>query len=281
MFKNNQSFNNSFLGDFAYGLIINRHQDHLLVRINSVICFDGLNKLVKDCYDNSGRHAYQPIMILKILLIQFLYDLSDREVMEKIDTDIVSRYFVGLSLSDNLPHFTRLNTFKSRLGRKRFEEFFNRIVKSCREAGIISDELRIIDTTDQKANINLAKLNKLFKENDDDTTYVDRNSKDKDAGFGRKSKNKRWYGYKAATLVDPDTQIITAVITTPANRKDNAMTKPLIEKEINEVGSVIEDLGGDKGFLGKETRDVLQENVLAGYIGDTFVFLTIYSMGVK
>ena len=44
------------------------------------------------------------------------------------------------------------------------------------------------------------------------------------------------------------------------------MTKPLIEKEINEVGSVMEDLGGDKGFLGKETREVLQEHNINDYI---------------
>jgi IS5 family transposase len=267
MFKNNQSFNNSFFGGFSYDSIINRHQDHLLVKINSVVCFDGFNELVKDCYDNSGRYAYQPVMIFKILLIQFLYDLSDREVMERIDTDIISRYFVGLSLVDSLPHFTRLNTFKDRLGQTRFEELFNCIVKSCREASIISDELRIIDTTDQKANVNLVKLKKLFKKDDNDDTYVDRNSKDQDAGFGRKSnKGKRWYGYKSATLVDPDTQIITSTITTAANKHDSEMVKPLVEKEINNIGSEIEDLGGDKGFLGKETREVLQEHSINDYI---------------
>lgn len=267
MFKNNRSFTTSFFGDFAYESVIGRHENHLLVLIRKYVSFEGLNELVDNCYSKDGRHAYQPEMMLKILMLQFLYDLSDREVIERIDTDVIFRWFVGLSLSDEIPHFTRLNTFKKRLGQKRFEQIFNLLVKSCRKHGIISDELRIIDTTDQKAKVNLAKLKKLFKKDEDDKTYVNRHSQDKDASFGKKSSNgKRWYGYKAATLIDPDTQIITATKTMPANRKDNETVRPLVEAEENNAESDIEDLGGDKGFLGDNTRSVCDERNINDYI---------------
>lgn len=267
MFKNNRSFTTSFFGDFAYESVIRRHKDHLLVLIREHVSFEGLNELVDNCYSKDGRYAYQPEMMLKILLVQFLYDLSDREVIEKIDTDVIFRWFVGLSLADEIPHFTRLNTFKERLGQKRFEQIFNLLVQSCRQHGIISDELRIIDTTDQKAKVNLTKLKKLFKKDDHDKTYVDRHSQDKDASFGRKSFGKKgWYGYKAATLVEPKTQIVTGLETIPANIPDQDMTRPLVEKEEGNVGSRIEDLGGDKGFLGKDTRAVLREREINDYI---------------
>lgn len=267
MFKSNRSFTNSFFGDFAYESVIRRHEDHLLVLIKKHVSFEGLNELVKNCYSKDGRYAYQPETMLKILLIQFLYDLADREVIESIDTNIVFRWFVGFSLSDEIPHFTRLNTFKERLGKERFEQIFNLLVKSCRKHNIISDELRIIDTTDQKAKVNLAKLKKLFKKDDDDKTYIDRHSHDKDASFGRKSfGNKSWYGYKAATLAEPKTQIITATETIPANIADKDITRPLVEKEEDEIGSEVEDLGGDKGFLGKDTRAVLEEREINDYI---------------
>jgi len=267
MFKDSSSFNNSFFGDFAFGPIIERHGEHLLVLIKKWVSFKGLNELLSDCYSKEGRKAYQPEMMFRFLLIQFLYNLSDRETIEKVDTDLVCRWFVGLSLDDDLPHFTRLGTFKDRLGQDRFEQLFNRLVKACREANIISDELRIIDTTDQKSKVNLAKLKKLFKKDDDDHDYIDRNSKDKDAGFGRKSSNgKRWYGYKAATLVEPDTQIVTAIETVPANTKDNETVRPLIEKEEENAGSDIEDLGGDKGFLGDEARAACKERGINDYI---------------
>jgi len=267
MFKSNRSFTTSFFGDFAYEPIISRHQDHLLVLIRKHISFEGLNELVDNCYSKDGRYAYEPEMMLKILLLQFLYGLSDREVIEKIDTDVIFRWFVGLSLADEIPHFTRLNTFKERLGQKRFEQIFNLLVRSCRKHGIISDELRIIDTTDQKAKVNLAKLKKLFRKDGDDKTYINRHSRDKDASFGRKNFGKKgWYGYKAATLAEPDTQIVTSLETIPANIADKDMTRPLVEKEEDGVGSKIEDLGGDKGFLGQDTRAVLKERGINDYI---------------
>lgn len=267
MFKNNNSFTTSFFGDFAYESIIRRHENHLLVLIKKHISFEGLNELVDNCYSKDGRYAYEPEMMLKILLIQSLYDLSDREVIEKIDTDVIFRWFVGLSLNNEIPHFTRLNTFKERLGQKRFEQIFNLLVKSCRKNNIVSDELRIIDTTDQKAKVNLAKLKKRFKKDDDDKTYIDRHSPDKDASFGRKNFGKKgWYGYKAAILTEPKTQIITSLGTFQANISDKDLTRLLVEKEENDVGSAIEDLGGDKGFLGKDTRAVLKERSISDYI---------------
>jgi len=267
MFKDNISFNNSFFGDFVYEPIIKRHEEHLLVLIKKWVSFKGLNELLIDCYSPDGRRAYQPETIFRCLLVQFLYDLSDREAIERIDTDLICRWFCGFSMDDGLPHFTRLGDFKKRLGKKGFEDIFNRLVKSCREANIISDELRIIDTTDQKAKVNVSKLKKMFKKDDDDHNYVDRNSPDKNASFGKKSSNgKRWYGFKSATLVDPNTQIVTATKTLPANKNDNETVRPLIETEEESIGSNIEDLGGDKGFLGADTRAVCNEKNINDYI---------------
>jgi len=267
MFKDNTSFNSSFFGDFAYEPIIKRHSEHLLVLIKKWVSFKGLNELLEDCYSKEGRKAYQPEMMFRFLLVQFLYNLSDRETIERVDTDLICRWFVGLSLDDDLPHFTRLNTFRDRLGQDRFEQLFNRLVKACREANIISDELRIIDTTDQKSRVNLAKLKKLFKKDDDDNEYIDRHSPDKDAKCGRKCLgNKRWHGYKVATLVEPDTQVVTAIETITANLNDSDMVGPLVEKEETTTGSNIEDLGGDKGFLGEDGRAVLRERNINDYI---------------
>lgn len=267
MFKENNSFNNSFFGDFAFKPIIDRHEDHLLVLIRKWVSFKGLNELLSDCYSSEGRKAYQPETMFRCLLIQFLYDLSDREAIERIDTDLICRWFCGFSLDDELLHFTRLGDFKKRLGKDRFEDIFNRLVKACRNANIISDELRIIDTTDQKAKVNISKLKKMFKKDDDDHDYIDKNSPDKDASFGKKSSNgKRWYGFKAATLIDPDTQIVTSVKTMSANKKDNEAVRPLVESEENNAGSDIEDLGGDKGFLGDGTRAICNEKNINDYI---------------
>lgn len=267
MFKSSENFNNSFFGSFAYEPIIVRNQDHLLVQIKQIVSFAGLNEKLKDCYSKDGRYAYQPETMLKILIIQFLYDLSDREVMRKIDTDIICRWFADVGMSDSLPHFTKLGTFKERLSLERFEKLFNAIVIACRKAGLVSDELREIDTTDQKAKVNITKLKQLFKKDKDDHSYIDRNSPDKDASFGRKSFGKKgWYGQKPACLVEPETQIVTSLETVPANINDKDLVRPLVEKEIKNINSSIEDLGGDKGFLGPDTRAICKKYHINDYI---------------
>src|SRR4030067_1291807 len=96
---------------------------------------------------------------------------------------------------------------------------------------------------------------------------MDRHSPDKDAKCGRKCLgNKRWHDYKASTLVEPDTQVVTAIETVPANRNDSDMVRLLVEKEEAMIDSDIEDLGGDKGFLGEDTRAVCKEKGINDYI---------------
>ncbi|MGI6586615.1 MAG: transposase [Lutisporaceae bacterium] len=101
-------------------------------------------------------------MMLKICLLEYLYGLSDPKVVKRIQTDIAFRWFLGLSLDDNVPDDTTISLFRiSRMGEENFDEFFNEIVRKCIEKDIVKSKRYLIDTTDVAANVNYPSNRKL------------------------------------------------------------------------------------------------------------------------
>ena len=53
-------------------------KNHLLIKIDSIIDFSFVYDLIKDKYSNiTGRQSKDPVMMLKICLLEYLYNLSD------------------------------------------------------------------------------------------------------------------------------------------------------------------------------------------------------------
>jgi len=138
-------------------------EDHLLVLINSIIDFSFVYDIVKEKYSDIGRKSEDPVMMLKICLLEFLYTLSDKKVVKRIQTDIAFRWFLGLSLDDEVPDDTTISHFRTnRMGEESFDEFFNEIVRNCIEKNIVKSKRYLIDTTDVAANVNYPSNRRLI-----------------------------------------------------------------------------------------------------------------------
>jgi len=212
-------------GDYVYSRLIPK--DHLLRRMIEAVDFSFIEEETCDLYSLIGRPGWSPVMLFKCCLVAFLYDISDRTLEEQINYNIVFKWFVGLDLDQKSPDHSTMTRFRDRLGAEGFARIFNRIVEMARAKKLINDRLTIIDSTHVIAKVDIARLGK-FKDGDDDHTYVDRNSPDSDARFGRKSKKKGFYGYKDHMAMDADSKIITAVETTPGNVPDGEVLPKLI-----------------------------------------------------
>lgn len=264
MFKTQEGFTNSLFGSYAYDPVIARHEDHLLVRMQKLIDWSFVESEVADRYAELGQHAYHPVIIFKLLVLQNLYDLAERDTCEQADLNIVYRYFIGVGLSDTIPHWTELGKFKERIGTEAFERLFYRVLEEAERLGIEISNKRNADATDVRANVDLARCAE-DKKDDTDRTFISRNTSDPDAGFGRKSSvpgGKSWYGYKSHTNNDVETELVTAVETTDASVSDMSMLVPLVDKEREARGEdVIRKQGGDKGYVGN-TDDLAERAIL-------------------
>lgn len=234
------SANGSFFGNFIYDRLLQR-RSHFLHDLTRTVDFSFVKPALKDFYADWGRDPWDPVLMFKMVFLQFLYNLSDREIEEQCTWNMMFKCFLGLSAEELPPDHTTLCRFRVRLGAEGFQKLFNQVVEQARAQGLFSDRLHIIDATDIAAKVDLFRLKKEHAQGDDDDTYVDRNSPDPEARFGRKSKKKGFYGYKAHIVEDADSELIVGIKTTPGNVPDGVVFPELIDGHPREAT-------GDKGY---------------------------------
>ena len=79
-----------------YATLYNRiPENHILNLINSSVSFNFVYDLVKDSYcEHFGRPAKDPEMMVRILILQHLYNLSDERVIEDLHVNCKSCIYV-------------------------------------------------------------------------------------------------------------------------------------------------------------------------------------------
>jgi len=98
--------------------------------------------------DDTGRPAYDPAILLKIILFAYSKGItSSREIQWCCETNII---FKALSC-DSVPHFTTIASFVSSHVDE-IEQLFTQIVLICDEQGLIGHELLAIDGCKMSSN---------------------------------------------------------------------------------------------------------------------------------
>jgi len=154
----------SFYGSYLYDRIV--PTDHLLRKINQVVDFSFVRKILADTYNAEiGRPAEDPEFMLKLCLLQYLYGDSDRSVVENATLNLAYKYFLGLAVDAEVPDYTTISHFRAkRLGEEKFQLVFDQIVQQCIEKGLVKGKRQIIDSTPVLANIDLNSLTGLVRQ---------------------------------------------------------------------------------------------------------------------
>ena len=140
-------------------------EDHLLRKIDKYIDFSFIYELVEDKYSvDRGRPSLDPVMLIKIPLIQYLYGIrSMRQTIREIEVNMAYRWFLGLDFCDAVPHFTTFGKNYARRfeGTDLFEQIFTRILYQCMKSGLVDGTDIFIDSTHVKACANKKKAKKI------------------------------------------------------------------------------------------------------------------------
>ena len=119
-------------------------QDHplrvLKRRIDSILA--GMDALFSQAYSEHGRPSVPPERLLKALLLMALYSIrSERQVCERIDTDLLFRWFLDMSPEERAFDATAFTHNRPRLDRSGLTAaFFDAVVKQAQQAGLCSDD---------------------------------------------------------------------------------------------------------------------------------------------
>jgi len=139
-------------------------QNHMLRLIDRAIDWNFIYDLVEDkyCSDN-GRPSMDPVMLIKIPFIQYLYGIkSMRQTMKEIEVNVAYRWFLGLDMLDPVPHFSTFGKNYTRRFKDTnlFEQIFEKILEECMKFHLVDTDTIFADATHVKACANSKKMRK-------------------------------------------------------------------------------------------------------------------------
>jgi transposase len=126
-------------------------KDHPLRRVRGMTdtALRGMTADFDALYARRGRPSIAPERLLRALLLQALYTVrSERQLMERLEYDLLFRWFVGLSLDEKVWDETVFTKNRERLLEGEIAElFFEQVLGQAKEQGLLSDEHFTVDGT--------------------------------------------------------------------------------------------------------------------------------------
>jgi len=248
---------NSFFGDYIYDQIV--PQDHFLRRLKEIIPWERFTKRLIVLYKGGGRYGrppFDPALMLKMEMIAYLYNLSERQVEAYVNDNLSAKYFVGLAVDQKAPDHSTLTKFRKRLIERgkleAFEELLTEIIQIALESGVQFGSIQIVDSVHSIANVNTSKdenrKNKGKGPRDPDAKWgVKHTQKVKDEHGHAKEQRKYFYGYKAHVSLNAESGMITNLVVTPGNGYDGHKLPELVNRDL-EQGLPIDTVAADRGY---------------------------------
>lgn len=228
-------------------------QDHLLRKIEKVMDYDWLYARLEPyyCHDN-GRPGTDPVVLIKMVLIQHLYGIpSLRQTYQRVQDTLSYRWFLGYGLLDKIPHFATVSyAFCQRFPEELSEEIFDHILNKALNNRMVDPTMIFIDGTHIKASANKKKYRKeqvartakvyaeqlreevnaeraklgkkpIEEKNDSDdeppsgggTVEKTVSTTDPDSGMFVKGEHERSFAYEAHTACDRNGFVLDVVVT--------------------------------------------------------------------
>lgn len=206
-----------------------------LSQIERIIPWSEWLEMIQSCYykGERGNKPYPLELMLRLYLLQNLYNLSDEAtVAEAIDSRAFSE-FCGVDSSNQVPDGDTLGRFRNLLLKNEMQDrLFVQVVQLLQERGLLLKKGTIVDSTLIEA-----------------PSSTKNREKQRDPDAHQSKKGNQWhFGYKAHIGVDKDSGLVQKVKVTAANVSDVATLPELLTGEEEVVY-------GDSGYLGAQKRE--------------------------
>ena len=206
-----------------------------LEQIDRIVPWGEWLSLIKPCYykGERGNKPYDLELMLRIYLIQNLYDLADEATVNEVIDSRAFSDFCGVESSNQVPDGDTLGRFRNLLIKNDLQEkLFKQVVELLTKRGLILKKGTIVDSTIISAPSSTKNASR---------------QRDSEAHQTKKG-NMYYFGFKAHIGVDDSSGLVHTVKVTPANKHDVTMTAELMHGDE-------ERLYGDSGYLGADKRE--------------------------
>lgn len=186
-----------------------------------------------------GNKPYPLELMLRIFILQNLYDLADMKAMNEVLDSRAFTAFCSINSPDEVPDGDTIGRFRNLLMEHDLQKkIFDAVLNLIAERGLILKKGTIVDSTFIEA-----------------PSSTKNQKKERDPEAHSSKKGNTWhFGYKAHIGVDRESGLVHHVVTTAANEHDVTVVNQLMHGD--------EDtLGGDSGYIGAEKRpDAITRN---------------------
>lgn len=231
-------------------------KDHPYRKLLEAINFKKFCKPLQSLFHETlGRKGYNIESGFAALVLQWMEDLSDRELERFLQENTAGKFFCGFSLLEKTPDHSYFSVLRDKIGTKRLASLFEEVNKQLRSKGLISDIFHFVDASQIISKISLwnerdkAIEAGLEKFNNATAPKV---ATDPQARIGCKGNENYWYGYKRNVAVCMKFGFISKVAITPANLTDSQALKHICPKQ----GIVY----ADKGYCDQNAQKTMQIN---------------------
>ena len=210
------------------------NKKEFLNKMDSVIPWETFVKEIEPYYykGECGNKPYPLELMLRIYMLQNLYDLADMKVMYEILDSRAFTEFCCINSPDEVPDGDTIGRFRNLLNKYGLQQaIFETVVELLLQRGLILKKGTIVDST--------------FIEAPSSTKNKEK-KRDPEAHSAKKG-NTWHFGYKMHIGVDRDSGLVHHVKTTSANEHDVTATSELMHGEE-------ETLNGDSGYIGADKR---------------------------
>ena len=251
-------------------------ENNLLKKIDKYIDFNFIYDLARPYYSEMGRKSVDPVVMVKMLLIGYLYGIkSERRLVEEIHLNIGYRWFCGFNIEDKIPEHSLFSQNRRRrfTDSKIFQDIFNQIVIECMKKKLVTGENMVSDGTFIPANVawdsryevtetiqksTVDYLDILKKELENTSGYKKppmvieekkllKSHTDPDCCYVNQPR-KKGMGYLCEMTVDTSNGIITGVDCFGANRRESDIILKHLQKQQETLELDINHLTLDSGY---------------------------------
>jgi transposase len=265
--------------------------DHPLRQVEKLVDFRFVYREVEDRYGAKGNVSVDPVIILKMMLLLFLYDArSERELMRTIPERLDWLWFLGYGMDDGVPDHSVLSKARRRWGTRLFGQLFERVLCLCIGAGLVDGEKLLVDASLVRANASknsvkelppsvARKMRQAMERLDEpepaqtrapakgtNATHV--SSTDPDATLAKHSGGKAVPSYKTHRGIDDKAGVITAVSTTTGVVDDAHQLPELLARHREHLGHLPRTAVGDSKYGTMENYTECQKLEVRTHMAD-------------
>ena len=224
---------------------------HVYRKFNQIWSFKNTETKLRRFEKNNPHKGYGLLRLFKCLLLQFMEDLSDRELEKFLQENTAGKWFCGFTLTDKTPGHSVFSKMRKRLGTKLLSNIFSDLRAQLKQHGVMNEVFSFIDASHliAKAALWTERDNAIkMKHRQLNNAVLPKVAYDKQARIGCKGKRKYWYGYKKHACVDMQSGLMNKVAITPANVTDSKGMKHVCPGS----GAIY----ADKGYCDKHSKKV-------------------------